>query len=246
MKTQISSFHQEVKSTAQYAEMDKYIRSMLGNLSEANFYRNPDKPGKPGYHMRELGIDREQVNRFTERFGITKNILFTAAMAMTLSKLVGSDDVVFGFLDNGRDRFNNYEDIGLYINAMPLVAHVDHHDMRAFLDRLSDVYYELSQNNYFPFGPLAQEFNIAPIILFQFFPDWITEDGKYDHLPQNETLINKIFSMQKDFIVEALTEIIELENCYTLRITYSGYYSRKMMKKLARTYQETIVEMLKA
>jgi hypothetical protein len=241
----ISSFHQEVRSTEQYAEMDKYIRSMLANLSEANFYRNPDKPGKPGYHKRELGVNREQVQRFTDRFGITKNILFTAAMAMTLSKLAGNDDVFFGFLDNGRDRFDNYEDIGLYINGMPIVAHVDHHDMRAYLNNLSDVYYKLSQNSYFPFGPLAQEFNIAPIILFQFFPDWIVEEGKYDHLPQNEMLVNKVLSTQKDFIVEALVDVIEMKDSYTIDIAYSGYYSRKMMKALAKTYKETIIQMLK-
>ena len=241
----ISSFHQEVRSTEQYAEMEKYIRSMLGNLSETNFYRNPGKRGRTGYHKLELGVDREQVNKFTERFGITKNILFTAAMAMTLSKLAGSNNVFFGFLDNGRDRFDNYDDIGLYINAMPLFAHVDHHDMRAFLTRLSDVYYKLSQNNYFPIGSLAQELNIAPIILFQFFPDWIMEDGKYDHLPQNETLINKIVSTQKDFMVEALVDVNEMKDCYTIRITYSGYYSRKMMKALAKTYKETLSEMLK-
>ena len=242
----VSSFHQEVKSTEQYAEMDKYIRSMLGNLSETYFYRNPGKHGRPGYHKRELGVDREQVNRFTDRFGINKNILFTAAMAMTLSKLAGSDDVAFGFLDNGRDRFNNFEDIGLYSTGMPIVTHVDHHDMQAFLDNLSDVYYKLSQNNFFPFASLVQEFNIAPIILFQFFPDWIMEDGKYDDLPRNETLVNKLLSTQKDFMVEALTDVVEMGNSYTFRIFYSGYYSRKMMKALAKTYKETIIGMLKS
>ena len=242
----VSSFHQEVKNTEQYAEMDKHIRAMLGNLSEANFYRNPGKPGKPGYHMLELGVDREQVNRFTGRFGITKNILFTAAMAKSMSKLAGSDDVAFGFLDNGRDRFNNFEDVGLYITGMPIVAHVDHHDMQAFLDGLSSVYYELSQHNYFPFASLAQEFNIAPIILFQFFPEWITENGKYNHFPKNETLINAVLSTQKDFMVEALVDVDETKDGYVLRVTYSGYYSRKMMKVLATTYKETITLMLKS
>ena len=242
----VSAFHQEVKSTEQYAETDKYIRAMLNNLSEANFYMNPGKHGRPGYHKCELGVDRGQVDQFTKRFSINKNILFTAAMAMTLSKLAGSDDVAFGFLDNGRDRFNNFEDIGLYMNGMPIVAHVDLHDMGAFLEHLADVYYKLSQNSYFPFASLVQEFNIAPIILFQFFPDWITEDGKYDHLPHNETLINAVVSTQKDFMVEALANVIEMGNSYTFRITYSGYYSRKMMKKLAKTYKETIIQIVKS
>jgi hypothetical protein len=242
---QIASFQQEVRATEQYAAMDQYIRSMLGNLSEANFYTNRGKHGRPGFHKLELGVDREQVSRFTSHYGITKTILFTAAMAKALSRLVGSDDVVFGFLDNGRDRFDNYEDIGLYINGMPLVAHVDHHDLRAYLTRLGEVYYKLSQHSYFPFAALAQEFNIAPIILFQFFPDWITEDGKYNHLPSSELLINAVLATQKDFMVEALVNVNEMKDCYMIEITYSGYYSRKMMKALAATYKKTLSEMVK-
>jgi hypothetical protein len=240
----IAAFQQEVKCTEQYAEMDKYIRAMLGNLTEANYYRNPGKHGRPGYHKRELGVDREQVDRFTDRFGITKNILFTAAMSITLTKLANNNDVVFGFLDNGRDRFNNFEDIGLYINAMPIIAHADYDDMGAFLKRQSDMYYKLSQNSYFPFASLAQEFNVFPIILFQFFPDWIKENGKYDHLPQNETLINAVLSTQKDFMVEALVDVVEMKDIYTIKVLYSGYYSRKMIKALTKTYKETIIQML--
>ena len=241
----VAAFHQEVKNTEQYAEMDQYVRSMLSNLSEANFYRNPGKQGRPGYHKLELGVDRELLNRFTERFATNKNILFTAAMVMTLSKLTGSDEVAFGFLDNGRDRFNNFEDLGLYINGMPIVAHADYDDMGAFLKRLSDMYYKLSQNSYFPFASLAQEFNIFPIILFQFFPDWIIEDGKHDHLPHNETLVNAVVSTQKDFIVASLVNVVETGNSYTCKIFYSGYYSRKMMKALAKTYKKTIIEIIK-
>jgi hypothetical protein len=128
---------------------------------------------------------------------------------------------------------------------MPIIAHADYDDLGAYLNRLSDMYYKLSQNSYFPFASLAQEFNIAPIILFQFFPDWITEDGKYDHLPQNETLINAVVSTQKDFMVEALVDVVEMKDKYTIKVMYSGYYSRKMMKKLTKMYKETINQMLK-
>jgi hypothetical protein len=118
--------------------------------------------------------------------------------------------------------------------------------MRAFLNRLADIYYKLSQNNFFPFASLVQEFNIAPIILFQFFPDWIVEDGKYEHLPQSEALINAAVSTQKNFMVEALVDVVEKKNHYTINVMYSGYYSRKMMKALAKTYNETIIGMLKS
>ena len=46
-------------------------------------------------------------------------------------------------------------------------------------------------------------------------------------------------------MVEALVDVNEMKDCYTITITYSGYYSRKMMKALAKTYKETLSEMLK-
>ena len=46
-------------------------------------------------------------------------------------------------------------------------------------------------------------------------------------------------------MVEALANVFETGNGYTFRITYSSYYSRKMMKKLAKTYNETIIQMLR-
>ncbi|MBR0258890.1 MAG: hypothetical protein IJQ49_01315 [Prevotella sp.] len=33
---------------------------------------------------------------------------------------------------------------------------------------------------------------------------------------------------------------------YIFKVMYSGYYSRKMMKALAKTYNETIIQMLKS
>jgi hypothetical protein len=46
-------------------------------------------------------------------------------------------------------------------------------------------------------------------------------------------------------MVEALVDILEKGNSYTFRVTYSGYYSRKMMKALAKTYKETLIQLLK-
>jgi hypothetical protein len=40
-------------------------------------------------------------------------------------------------------------------------------------------------------------------------------------------------------------DVIEMKDSYTIDIAYSGYYSRKMMKALAKTYNETIIQMLR-
>ena len=57
-------------------------------------------------------------------------------------------------------------------------------------------------------------------------------------------MLNMALSTLKDLVVEALTEVVEGKDGYTLRIYHSGYYSGKMMKLLADTYQGTLVEMI--
>ena len=161
-----------------------------------------------------------------------------------LSQFVNGDKVLFTMIENGRDRFQNFDAIGLYINCLPMVAHVDHQDEGAFLKNLSDQYYKLARNGHYPFVPLSLEYDISPIIMFQFFPNWIIDDGDYDHLPTREWMVNMVLSTMTDLVVESLTEVVERKDGYTLRIFYSGYYSRKMMKLLADTYQETLSQMI--
>ena len=72
------------------------------------------------------------------------------------------------------------------------------------------------------------------------------EDEKYNHLPKNEIIINRAVSTQKDFMVEALVDVAEIGDNYFVRIMYSGYYSRKMMKALAATYKESLELIIKS
>ena len=241
----IAAFQQQTRNSEGYDQIMQDARTMLGNRKGVGFYRNPGEMGHAGFIMQELSVSRKQVKRFTDRFGTNKNILFTSALALTLAGLTGKDDVLFGINENGRDRFLSYNAIGLYMNVVPMVAHVDRRNMKTFLKSLSDQYYKYARLSHYPFGPLALELGVSPIILFQFLPEWIIDDGGYDHLPVGEKVLNKIVSTMTDLVVEAHMELVEGKNGYTLRIYHSGYYSRKMIKRLAYTYQETLSRMLR-
>ena len=124
---------------------------------------------------------------------------------------------------------------------MPLIAHTDMQDIGSMLKKLSEQYYKLMSCNYYPFGPVAQEYVAGrPIIGFQFLPDWIIADGGYDKHPLNETILNLILSTQKDFDTEALTEVVQTKEGYAFRAYYSGFYSRKIIKNMVQTYQEML------
>lgn len=241
----LAAFQQQLRNSEGYEQIMQDARTMFGNLKEVGFYRNPEKMGKAGFIMRELSVSRKQVKSFTDRFGTNKNILFTSALALTLSRLTGKDDVLFGINENGRDRSLSYNAIGLYMNVVPMVAHVDRRNMRTCLKSLSDQYYKYARLSHYPFGPLALESGVSPIIEFQFLPDWIIDDGGYDHLPVSEKVLNKILSRMTDLVVEAHMEVVEGKDGYTLRIYHSGYYSREMIERLADTYQEILSRMIR-
>ena len=240
----IAAFHHHIQYSEECEEIVKETRAMLSSMETLGFYRNPGKKGKAGYIVRDLTVKPEQIKRFTDQVGIDKTVFFTAAMSLTLSKLTEKEGVFFGVLENGRDRFQNFDAIGLYINVLPMIAHVDHQDMGAFLRQQSDQYYKLARNSYYPFVPLSQEYDISPTILFQFFPNWLVDEETEDHFEGKEWMVNMILKTMTDLLVESLTEVDETKDGYRLRIFYSGYYSRKMMIRLADTYQETLERMI--
>ncbi|MBR4514792.1 MAG: amino acid adenylation domain-containing protein [Lachnospiraceae bacterium] len=240
----VPALQQQVRNGKDFERIEKEARGLLSNLKDVGFYINPGKKGKAGFIMRDIDVKPEKVKQFADKVGIDKTVLVTAVMAATLSKLSEREDVFFGFIENGRDRLKSFDSIGLFINAIPLVAHVNHQDMGDFLKKLSEQYYNIARDSHYPFVPLALEYNVSPVILFQFFPDWIADEGDYAQLSVKEWMLNMALSTLKDLVVEALTEVVEGKDGYTLRIYHSGYYSGKMMKLLADTYQETLVEMI--
>ena len=241
----LSAFHQQIQNSPEFDITTEYARSVFENLEHVGFLTNTGEHGKPGYLLRNLDVDPQRLQDFIINTGINKNILFTAVLACTLSALTGKDDVGFGYIENGRDRFGNYNSIGLFINALPMVVHANHQNVGEFLKNLSELYYRLMQYNYYPFGPMVQEYGISPLILFQFLPDWLVADGGYDKLPFNENVINLILSSQSDFLAEALIEVVQREKDYCFRVYYSGYYSRTIIKSVADTYRKILSRLIK-
>ncbi|MCR4927238.1 MAG: AMP-binding protein [Lachnospiraceae bacterium] len=237
----VAAFNRYMSDTEEYKAADAYARSLYKNLDGVGFLEGAEKHGKNGYLIRQIEVDEKRVAEFTKNNGINKNILFTAAMACTLSKMTEKENVAFAYIENGRDRFKNFDAIGMNVNVMPLIAHTDMQDIGSMLKKLSEQYYKLMSCNYYPFGPVAQEYVAGrPIIGFQFLPDWIIADGGYDKHPLNETILNLILSTQKDFDTEALTEVVQTKEGYAFRAYYSGFYSRKIIKNMVQTYQEML------
>ena len=236
----LSAFHQQMKHTDEYAQVAAFAQSTLGNLGDVGFLVNPGKGGKPGLLRRELKVNPARLERLIAGTGVNRNILFTAILGCALSALTGKKQVLYGALDHGRDRLGQYDAIGLFINVLPIIAEVGEESVASFLKGLSDTYYQLLQYNFFPIGVLAQDLGIKPMVVFQYFPDWISEAKASGQLAVDDSIVNEYVSRMGDYISDALINLVQKGDRYTLQIFYSSYYTREIMENLAETYQKIL------
>ena len=172
--------------------------------------------------------------------------MFTGAFANTLSKVIGKDEVFFGIIENGRDRFKNFDNVGLFINPLPMVVNCKHPDTFSFMQYMSKTVYDMMNFNFYPFSLVALELGIEPIILFQYLPSWLTGENveSTDDQSPSDNFGNEIVSQMEDFMVESLIEVKQRGKNYTLSILYSDYYSKELMEHLAACYKKTLSQIL--
>lgn len=241
----LSAYQQQIKETESFEEIEKYARDMLSNLDEVGFYRNESgKQGQTGLIVEDLGQDRSQIEETLKKLNVSKTLFFMGVLTRTLSRLTGREDVFFAFNDNSRDILGNYDSIGLYMTTFPAVTHDEQKDAAGFMKDLSEVYYKLISNSYYPYGNLLREFNPFPRVYFQFFPQWATEVDNYGDLPVNETIANLIVSRLSGFLAEMQLEVFEKGDRYNGRVIFSGYYTRKMAKTFMDTYKTVLSEII--
>jgi hypothetical protein len=51
---------------------------------------------------------------------------------------MGSDKVLFNIVENGRDRFNNFNSIGMYVNTLPLLVDCKNQEIPSFMEYMSN------------------------------------------------------------------------------------------------------------
>ena len=173
----VSAFSQLIKESDEYVDAMNFFDSLLVDSDEAGVLVDSVLSEGPGVIDLALDFDYDLFKSFIINSDISENVLFTGVFAYTLSRFVGSDKVLFNIIENGRDRFNNFNSIGMYVNTLPLLVDCKNQEILSFMEHMSDSVYGVMKYNYYPFRVLANEYDIDSSILFQFFPDWIGDNG---------------------------------------------------------------------
>ena len=232
----VSAFNQQISKTEEFAKAHNFFDSMLAGNDEAGTLLDDVYCDGPGSYLTDLNLDNNLLNEFLKEYEISENILFTSAFAYTLSRFAGNDKVLFNIVENGRDRFNNFDAIGMYVNTLPLLVECKNQSIDSFINSMSNLIYDVMKFNYYPFRFLASEYNLNADTIFQYMPDWFNKNDNNIQSHEMEGMT--------DFISDFSCEVIQVGDDYKMRITFSDKYSTDTIKRFSQTYNLILSQMI--
>ena len=235
----VFAFSQQIVETSAFVKAGEFYESMLVDVEETGELLDSVLPDGPGFVIIDLDLDQDIVNSFLDNHNASVNLLFSGAFAYTLSRFVGSEKVLFNIVENGRDRFANYNSIGMFVNTLPLLIDCKNQNIDFFMNHMFDRVYGVMRYNYYPFRLLANKYDINSNILFQFIPEWIKDTSNFEDVYDNDLLSN-----MDDVIADLTVEIIQRDNDYILSILYSDKYSSDFINHFAESYKLILQGML--
>ena len=238
-----SAFNQQIAESNEYTQAEVFYESMLADIDDTVELLDSVLADGPGSTSIELNMDNELFNSFLEKHNISENVLFSSVFAYTLSRFVGSEKILFNIVENGRDRFNNFDSVGMFVNTLPLLVDCKNQNVDSFMEYVSNVVYGVMRYNYYPFRLLANKYDIKSNIIFQFLPEWVRDNNDSDDtiwdIDENDLLDN-----MGDLIADLSVEIIQRGNNYHLSVVYSDKYSSDFINRFVQSYKAILNDML--
>ncbi|WP_406534985.1 amino acid adenylation domain-containing protein [Methanobrevibacter sp.] len=239
---QVSAFNSQICEMDEFDNAALFYESMLADIDEVDVLLDSVCPDGPGSYDIDLEID---IGEFMDKYDVSENVLFTSVFAYTLSRFMGDEKVFFNIVENGRDRFNNFNSIGMFVNTLPVLVDCKDQDVGSFMDYMSDLIYGVLGYNYYPYRLLANDYDINSDILFQFKPDWfIKEEVFFSENTFDNKVRDEIFEDMNDFITDFEVEVIQNGSDYSLNIIYSNRYSKDMVERFAESYKLILAQLI--
>ncbi|MBP5159640.1 MAG: amino acid adenylation domain-containing protein [Lachnospiraceae bacterium] len=122
-----------------------------------------------------LGIDPKKVEDFCKTNRLTENALFTAAFALLLARMSGSDEALFASIYNGRTRTETLRIMGMLVKTYPLYANCSKESRSVdFILSVQKQIQELTANDLYSFAEVVRDFDVNADVLFAYQGDSFT------------------------------------------------------------------------
>ena len=246
-----SAFQRQIKGTDKFREATEFFDSMFSDIGEAKDLVGDNQAEGFSLSTSDLEFDHVAFKSFLADAGISENLLFIDVFAYALSRFVDSDKVLFSLIDNGRDRFNDYDSIGLYANVVTLLIDCKNQSIDSFVEHSSDVFYGATKYNFYPILSLYKKYGLdTPSIVFQYVPEWINYDGFKEQDDEGlssefgsdvlSDIVENIDELPIDFVVQ----IFQNGENYSIMIANSNKFSKEMIEDFTVTFESILSNMI--
>jgi amino acid adenylation domain-containing protein/non-ribosomal peptide synthase protein (TIGR01720 family) len=159
-----SEWQQEMLNSTEVERLRKYwLSSMGGNLPVLELPEARPRPGIQTFTggLAEMQIDLQTAERFRALCGQYNATLFMGFLSVTkllLGRYSGQDDIIIGTPAAGREHQDLHEQIGLYVNTIPLRTKIDQRlSFAAFLQTVRDSTKEAYDHQQYPLDRLLAD-----------------------------------------------------------------------------------------
>ena len=242
-----SAFQRQIKGTDKFKEATEFFDSMFKDVGQAKELVGDNQDKGFSLLTSDLEFDHGAFKSFLADAEIGENLLFIDVFAYTLSQFIDGDKVLFSLIDNGRDRFNDYDSIGLYANVVTLLVDCKNQSIGSFVDYSRDVFYGATKYNFYPILSLYKRYGLdSPSIIFQYVPEWINYDGFNDQDDEGLSsefggnVLNDIIENIEELPIDFVVQIFQKGETYSIMIANSNKFSKAMIEDFKVTFESIL------
>jgi amino acid adenylation domain-containing protein len=184
----------------------------------------------------DVATDIQAVKAFAQKNGITPAAVYLGASFITFGRYVCEDLVSIVTVSNGRSNIKVWNTMGMFVNTLPLVTTLDHHEKIAdFLRRVSQSFSDTIEHENYPFARIASRYDFHPQISYAYqigvLNDYRTKYGAVE-------MEGLALDMAK---VPVAVYIVGTEDEARIKVDYdTALFSEEMMLGLAKSIENAV------
>ena len=215
---------------ADTTEQESYFESQLKTVDESSSLpedlMGKEQEGVIGVVWQPLPM--AEIEAFCRTQGITPAVFFLAATEYMIARYTNSRDVQLCTISSGRSNVKIANTVGMFVNTLPLVGHIDDIRVNEFLQRVGDNFTRTLQNENYPFAKIAAKYGTRADIVYEY------QVGVVDCFEVNGAPVSVNSFGLEIAKFKAAVKIQEHEGQVCIKMQYNdALYSRDFMERFA-------------
>ena len=164
---------EELTSGEAYQEAEKYYDHLLGGVESVVYPHSTKTDNNTRNVELRTTIDGSAIDTFCKNTGVSENAYYMASFFQVLHRVTREDSVFMSTINNGRNRAELMNTIGMFVKTLPLVSSLPEKNagnisVVDYATQFQQQYLNAVQRDFYPFSDLVKRHGIHPDIMYVF------------------------------------------------------------------------------